>query len=157
MWWLCSCLVQLYHLALCQIWVIMATFSFCVLLWYLREEWIDLIHIWYSNQVPCVTFGSIPNLSNYGNMFIKFYVFVVISQERMGWFCSYWILVVHGIKSLHGQIALLFSLYQMHVQQWDSPLYSNHPQKGLNAYRICIGSVPKGSIYVHYFINFVCL
>ena len=47
------------------------------------------IHIWYSNQVACVTdickiaFGSMPNLSDYGNIVLKFFVFVVISQKRM--------------------------------------------------------------------------
>ena len=40
------------------------------------------IHIWYSNQVPCIAdiciieFGSMLNLSNYGNIFILFYVFL---------------------------------------------------------------------------------
>ena len=39
---------------------------------YLREECVDLVHIWYSNQVPCVTdaLGSVANLSDYGHVFI---------------------------------------------------------------------------------------
>ena len=43
------------------------------LLWYLREEWGDFVHFWYSYQVPCVAhackipFSSVPNLTNYGH------------------------------------------------------------------------------------------
>ena len=44
------------------------------LLLYLIDYEVHFIHIWYSNQVPCVgdackiAFGPMPNLSNYGNM-----------------------------------------------------------------------------------------
>ena len=49
-----------------------------VYMWYLREEGVDFIHIWYSNRVPCVadaskiSFGSMPYLKNYGNVFLNF-------------------------------------------------------------------------------------
>ena len=41
---------------------------FVYVLWYLREEAVDFIHMWYRNKVPCVSdackiaFGSILNL-----------------------------------------------------------------------------------------------
>ena len=58
------------------------------MLLYLREDWVDFIHIWYSTQVPCVVdaykiaFGSMPNLSNYGNIFLKLYVCGAKSQKK---------------------------------------------------------------------------
>ena len=39
-----------------------------------KNDVLIFIHIWYNNQVPCVAdmwkiaFGTIPNLSNYGNI-----------------------------------------------------------------------------------------
>ena len=54
-----------------------------------KKKWVDFVHIWYSNQVPCVAdickivFGSMPNLSNYCNIFLKFDAFVAISQKIM--------------------------------------------------------------------------
>ena len=44
----------------------------------MREEWVEFIHIWYSNQVPCVadackiSFGSMRSLSNYGTIVSNF-------------------------------------------------------------------------------------
>ena len=61
---------------------------FMYLLWYLREEWVYFIHIWSSNQVPCVadackiSFGPMPNLSNYVNIFLKFYICCNISEKN---------------------------------------------------------------------------
>ena len=49
---------------------------------------LEFIHIWYSNQVLCVTnaceisFTSVPNLSNYANMFLKCYVCCDISEKK---------------------------------------------------------------------------
>ena len=46
------------------------------------------IHIWYSNQVPYVanpckiSFGCMPNLSNYTNIFLKFYVYCAILEKN---------------------------------------------------------------------------
>ena len=70
----------------------MATFFihfvyFVYLLSYLREECVDFIHICYSNQIPCVAdacliaFGSMPNVSNYSNSVLRFYVFGAISKK----------------------------------------------------------------------------
>ena len=53
-----------------------------------KNRLILFIDIWYSNQVPCVTneckivFGSKTNLSNYGSIYHKFYVFVDISWKK---------------------------------------------------------------------------
>ena len=59
-----------------------------IFIWVLRQEWVDFIHIWYCNQLPCVAdacqiaFGSKPNLSNlWKYLFLKFYVFVAISHQ----------------------------------------------------------------------------
>ena len=38
-----------------------------------------------------IAFGSMPNLNNYGNIFLKCYVFVAISQHRIGSLCSYFV------------------------------------------------------------------
>ena len=54
----------------------MANFSYVLCICYDISEKIVLIfiHIWYSNEVPCVAdickiaASSIPNLSNYGNI-----------------------------------------------------------------------------------------
>ena len=91
----------------------------------------DFIHIWYSNQIPCVAdackipFGSMPNLSNYGNIFLKCYMFVAIPQIRMVDF--------------------------VHIG------YSTQPWKGHDAYKIYFDSVLNCSIYVNYCIHlYVC-
>ena len=60
------------------------------LLQYLRIQRVDFVHIWYNNQVKQVADAfkialcSIQNLSNYGNIFLKLYVFVAISQNTTG-------------------------------------------------------------------------
>ena len=47
--------------------------------WHLSEECGDFVHIWYMYQVPYIahacklTFGSVPNFSNYGHFF-KYYL-----------------------------------------------------------------------------------
>ena len=68
----------------------MATFSYilCTCCDSSREELVDFIHIWYSNQVPyfanaCKICGSMPDLSNYANIFLKFYVFCNISEKNV--------------------------------------------------------------------------
>ena len=44
---------------------------------FLHDGWMDFLHIGYHDQVPCVvevwkiTFGSVPNWSNYGYLFIN--------------------------------------------------------------------------------------
>ena len=48
----------------------------------------DFIHIWYSNQVPCVadagkiSLDYMPNLNTYGNIFLTFYVCCNISEKN---------------------------------------------------------------------------
>ena len=100
MWSFCSYLVQLLpcvahacKIVLCSV-PNLSNYGHCFvnlvcLLCYLREEWVDFIHIWYSNQVHvlCVTnackraLGSMPNSSNCGICY-KFYVFVALSSKR---------------------------------------------------------------------------
>ena len=67
------------------------------------REWVDFIHIWYSNQVPhdvadaCKIFSFIPNWSNYGNIFLKLYV-CCNSSEKNGL-----ILVIFGTIIKHNR------------------------------------------------------
>ena len=54
----------------------MATFTYvlCACLYYVREKWIDFTHLVYTKHGPYVAdackimFGSVPNLTNYGNI-----------------------------------------------------------------------------------------
>ena len=70
----------------------MANFSYVLCICYdiSEKNCLIFIHISYSNQVPCVAgvckvaFGSMLNLSKYGNNVLKLYVFVVIFQKTMG-------------------------------------------------------------------------
>ena len=51
----------------------MAIFSYILSVLVISEKNGECVHIWYSNQVPCVaeackiTFAAVPNLSNYGH------------------------------------------------------------------------------------------
>ena len=80
-----------YHLVLCQIWVIVANCSYILCICCdISKKGLIFIHIWYSNQVLGVvdihvhkiTFGCLPNLSNYGNSFLKFYICCDILEKN---------------------------------------------------------------------------
>ena len=67
----------------------MATFSYILFICCdSSEEWSDFIHIQYSNQVPCVTdtyelvLDSMPNFSNYRNIFFNFMFCCNISEKK---------------------------------------------------------------------------
>ena len=55
---------------------------------FLLDGWLDFLHIWYHDRVPCaadahkIEFVFIPHLSNYGHFVIKLVSFV-ISQRRI--------------------------------------------------------------------------
>ena len=67
----------------------MATLSYIVCICCdISEEWVDFIHIWVSviryhvNADVCtLTFVTMPNVSNYGKIVQKYYVFIVIDQR----------------------------------------------------------------------------
>ena len=109
------------HLSPCQIWLVMTIFfiNFMYLLWYIRKEWVDVVHILYSNQVPCVvdaceiqiTLVSVSKLINYGIFFITF-------------MCLMWYLKKECVDFVH---------------IW----YGNPPQLGLYACEIYLGSMLK--------------
>ena len=63
---------------------------FVYLLWYLRQDWVVFIHVWYSNQLPCVTDAYIKyNLAKcqiwviMPIIFLKFYVCCNISENNV--------------------------------------------------------------------------
>ena len=62
--------------------------NFVYLLWYLREEWVDFIHILYSNQIHMLLMHVKYNLELCQihvimPIFVFNFIFVAISQERM--------------------------------------------------------------------------
>ena len=66
------------------------------------KKWANFIHIWYSNQASDIfkiALGFKPNLSNYGNMFLKFYVCCDIS-EKNGLVLFIFYTVIHYPKDL---------------------------------------------------------
>ena len=80
-----------------------------------RMEWIDIIHIWDSNQVPYVaeackvSFGSVPNWSNYGHIFIILYIGCDISEKNV-------IPTLFGIMTITVKVCCMSGLNCLHFQ-----------------------------------------
>ena len=115
-------LMLIYNLDLCQIWVIMVTFSYMLCFWYDSSE---------KNGLILFIFGTV----------IRYYVLLMHVNYHLA-LCQIWVILAFMFVAIsQKRMGYLFHIW-----------YSNQPLEGLDACTLYRGSVPKCIIYVHYFM-----